>query len=186
MPLDDIPWGLEDSDGAGAHSKVPFLPFYIGDTHYSDEQSIIIDEEDYLWAKQWRWGWNPSKNKKKLYVRRTSTYQGRYISVYLHKVICHRAWGPPPTPSHIISDHRNGNTLDCRRINLGWATPAENRQNYAGIFAMMVRLDARASGTRLLRVHTFGGLRGTDPFPPPAAQSQGYAPSGPVSADAPF
>lgn len=150
----DIPWGLEDDEPTGAHSKLPYLPFYV-----DGERPIIIDEEDYQFVSQWRWGWNPSKNKKKLYVRRTSTYQGRYISVYLHKVICLRAWGPPPSPSHIIADHRNGNELDCRRFNLGWETPAGNRQNYNGIFALQVRMDWATKGARLLRAHKFGGLR---------------------------
>lgn len=152
--LDDIPWGPEEVDDVGAHSKLPYLPFYV-----DGERPIVIDEEDFLWASQWRWGWNPSKNKKKLYVRRTSTYQGRYISIYLHKMICMRAWGPPPTPSHIIADHRNGNELDCRRVNLGWETPSGNRQNYNGIFAQQARMDWKTKGTRLLRAHVFGGFR---------------------------
>lgn len=156
----DIPWGLED-EYVGAHSKVPYLPFYV-----DGYKPIILDEEDYLWARQWRWQWNPSKNKKKLYVRRTATYQGRYISVYMHKVICLRANGPPPSPCHIISDHMNGNELDCRRVNLRWATPSDNRQNYHGIYAQQVRMDYLTRGTRLLRSHVFGGLRGTEWVPP--------------------
>ena len=153
----DIPWGLEDDENQGAHSKVSYLPLYMA-PHASGHQSIVIDEEDYRWASQWRWQWNPSKNKKKLYVRRTGRYQGRYVSVYLHKLICQRAWGPPPSPCHIIADHRNGNTLDCRRLNLGWETPAGNRQNYNGIFALQVRMDLKMGGDRLLRAHKFGGL----------------------------
>lgn len=154
----DIPWGFEEDEPEAAHSKVPYLPFYVGT---DAELTIVIDEEDYLWASQWRWGINPSKNKKKLYVRRTSSYQGRFISVYLHKLICQRTWGAPPTSSHIIADHRNGNTLDCRRLNLGWETPSGNRQNYNGVFALQVRLDFKTGGNRLLRAHKFGRDMGT-------------------------
>jgi len=149
----DIPWGLEDDEPEAAHSKLPYLPFYVG-THA--ELQIVIDEEDYLWASQWRWGINPTKNKKKLYVRRTGRYAGRFISIYLHKAICLRAHGMPPSPSHIMSDHKSGNTLDCRRDNLRWATPSENRQNYNGLYCIQVQMDLRTKGNRLLRAHTFG------------------------------
>ncbi len=152
--LDDIPWGLEEAEPTTAHSKLPYMPFYVGTCA---ELQIVIDEDDYMWASQWRWGINPSKNGKKLYIRRTARApSGRFMSVYLHKVICHRAHGLPPTPNHIIADHRNGNTLDCRRHNLGWATPSENRQNYNGLFAIQVAMDLKTKGARLLRVHHFG------------------------------
>jgi|GEM_PF-1425724 len=184
MPV-EIPWGLEpdDFDTVGASSQLSFLPLYIDDA----SGFVVIDEEDYVWASQWRgWGWNPSKNRKKLYVRRTSRYGGRFVSVYLHKAICLRAHGMPPSASHIIADHKDGNTLNCRRENLRWATPSENRQNYNGVYALQTRLDLKTGGARLLRSHKFGGLHGHDPVAPAAAQGAGHPPSRRELNDAPF
>lgn len=150
MPF-EIPWGLEDEQEA-ACSKISYLPLWL-----TGEIFVVIDEEDFAWASQWRWQAKPSKNGKKIYACRCSSYQGRALSIYLHKQICLRAYGPPPSPSHIISDHKDGNTLNIQRRNLRWATPSQNRQNYNGIYALQLRLDFKDGGDRLLRSHTFGG-----------------------------
>jgi hypothetical protein len=148
----EIPWGLE-ADEAAACSQIGYLPLYLARDVFA-----VVDEEDFVWASQWKWSAKPSKNRKKLYACRTGYYAGRDISVFLHKAICLRAHGKPPSPSHIITDHINGNSLDCRRSNLRWATPSENRQNYAGVYALQLRLDFKTGGDRLLRAHTFGRL----------------------------
>lgn len=159
MPI-EIPWGLED--GESACSKVPYLPIYLSGP---GDHFAVVDEEDFAWASQWTWAVKPSKNGRKLYAYRTSYYEGRKLSIFLHKEICLRAFGMPPSPSHIIADHCNGDSLDCRRETfygpqLRWATPSENRQNYNGIFALQLRMDFKGGGAkRLLRSHTFGGNR---------------------------
>lgn len=152
MPI-EIPWGLE-LDDASAHSKIGFLPLYIGADIF-----IVIDEEDYVWASAWRWNIKRSKNGKKLYACRTSSYGGRDISVFLHKEIALRSRGNPPTSCHIIADHMDGNSQNCRRGNLRWATPSMNRQNYHGIFAMQLRLDLKDGGDRLTQTQFFGQQR---------------------------
>lgn len=52
--------------------------------------------------------------------------------IWMHKLICHRAYGPPPTPLHTIGDHLDGDTLDNRRHMLRWATPSMNAANKFG------------------------------------------------------
>lgn len=102
----------------------------------------LIDEEDYEWARQWKWGHtigsgNAIRDKAgyvgqrcpdHVYAKRT---HGRNGTVFLHREITKRKLGLPPTRYH-ISDHRNGDTLDCRRINLRWATLSMNAKNLFG------------------------------------------------------
>ncbi len=60
-----------------------------------------------------------------------SRYPGAYVAgtwVRLHRYLM----GEPAHPGHEVVDHRSGNVLDARRINLRWATYRENRLNTAG------------------------------------------------------
>ncbi len=106
---------------------------------------VTLDRHRYEWAMQWRWGVRRSRDrgdprhKVKWYASRSTTVAGRNVTVYLHKVICRMAHGRPPTPRHIISDHCNGNSLDCWDDNLRWATPKMNRENYNGFYALQLR-----------------------------------------------
>lgn len=156
MPI-ETPWGLEDGDAMC--SKLSYLPLYLAGL--DGEHFAVLDEEDYLWASRWKWHAHKNKNGK-IYARRNGCYMGRSVSVYLHKAVCLRAHGMPPSASHIIADHKRGNSLDDRRFNLRWATPSENRQNYNGLYALQTRLDFKAGKgpNRLLRAHIFGGNRG--------------------------
>lgn len=105
----------------------------------------LVDEEDYEWARQWVWGYTWASGAKvanaiwlhgrkvelKNYAKRKES-TGARKSVWLHRAITERAYGPPPTPEH-VSDHINGDSLDCRRRNLRWATKSENRRNLYGV-----------------------------------------------------
>ena len=101
----------------------------------SDGTEVLVDDIDYEWAVQWKWYAKPSKSRHIIYACRTLTLRvcgkRKDICLFLHVEIMKRI-KKPPTRRHTISDHRFGNTLDCRRAMLRWATPKMNRKNING------------------------------------------------------
>jgi len=107
---------------------------------YGDDREgvwAIVDEIDYHWAVQWRWSTKVSRGGKKKYLFRPTSIPGVSSqnvrqSIYLHVAIMERAQPEKPSPSHTISDHRDGQSLNCRRMNLRWATRSMNQRNIHG------------------------------------------------------
>lgn len=110
-----------------------YLIAYEGKTQHQ----IAIDADDLNWAMNWTWFIKRSRPKKngsehKAYAYRTGRDErGVRTSLWLHKEICKRVHGKPPR-RRPIADHKNGDSLWCRRDNLRWASPKENRKNIHG------------------------------------------------------
>ena len=117
-------------------TQIPSGPrrIYLSDT--DDSLFVLIDPDDYEWASQWLWAPKKDKHGRKHYAYRTKTQRSGGVkasaSIFLHKEVLERAGAKPPTEKHTIGDHRNGDSLDCRKINLRWATPSMNRRNING------------------------------------------------------
>lgn len=96
----------------------------------------VVDEEDYHWAAQWKWYAKPSRSPWKFYACRQTKIRDdcgwRNVSLYLHVEIQKRSGVVQPHPTYKLSDHRDGDSLNCRRGNLRWATPSMNRRNIRG------------------------------------------------------
>lgn len=89
----------------------------------------LVSHEDYEWALQWKWQITWDRHKRKAYATRSaSTHGGRRIKYYLHKEVLKRSMKLPPSAKHTMGDHGDGNSLNCERWNLDWATPSQNRR----------------------------------------------------------
>lgn len=111
-----------------------------------DERETIawVSEEDYDWVREKIW--YPSCLEgagKKQYAIRKERRGGREAPVntfYLHLSVLALKCGPKPIIHgsrgrrlKIIGDHINGNSLDCRRENLRYATMSQNNANKFGL-----------------------------------------------------
>ena len=115
---------------------------------YLDDRAIhyaIVDEEDWHYFSQWLWVPKISRGGWKMYARRAKAIwedgvKLKTTSLYLHVEIMKRM-EPPPTVFHTMVDHKNGDSLNCRRKNLRWATPRMNRMNINPRGAPAVQLE---------------------------------------------
>lgn len=104
----------------------------------------LISPEDVRWAAQWRWGYKwPAGIKAsigRVYACRQIRISGKKVTLWLHREVCWRANGKPPSERH-MADHWNGDTLDCRRENLRWATASQNAKNRLGQLAREMEME---------------------------------------------
>lgn len=91
---------------------------------------VLVDDEDYEWASQYRWRANISNRSLTAYAVRTVTSTDKKRQMQLmHREIMR------PVGSLTV-DHINGNGLDNRRANLRIATQSQqqaNRQHPIGV-----------------------------------------------------
>jgi hypothetical protein len=96
---------------------------------YRQEIWTLVDAQDYGWLVENTWNvWWSGRARWQLYAKR-NTGSAR-DTVRMHREILQRA-DPRPIDevAALHGDHRNGQTLDNRRINLRWLTPEDNRAN---------------------------------------------------------
>lgn len=81
----------------------------------------IVDDEDYQWLRQWRWGvW--AYERRAYAVRNLYLGNQRQSRVRMHREILQ-------APEGMLVDHIDGNGLNNRRSNLRLATHKENARN---------------------------------------------------------
>lgn len=82
-------------------------------------QSILVDDEDYAALSMHSWHVTTSG-----YAMRHKEVCGKRQKIWMHRVIA----GLPPEDAR-MPDHRNGNKLDNRRLNLRISTETQNNRN---------------------------------------------------------
>ncbi len=106
--------------------------YIYGDDH--GDYAARVDAEDYWFFSRWRWSVKFDRHGRKPYLyRKAWCAEGRNnnVSVFLHVAIFERTGIVRPS-GHSMVDHKNGNSLECRRFNLRAATPSMNRRNIYG------------------------------------------------------
>jgi HNH endonuclease len=92
-----------------------------------------VSPEDYDFLLGFKWTFARSHKFGELIYARRSVREGSYNrTVLMHRVVLERMGIERPTKRH-TADHWDGDSLNNRRDNLRWATPAEQMQNRRGI-----------------------------------------------------
>jgi hypothetical protein len=90
-----------------AHIEIPL----------TQNKLAIVDIDDYKHVANKKW--YAKKDKQTFYACRNENIGPRRITVLMHRLIT----------SYAITDHKNGNGLDNRRINLRPVSHSQNKQN---------------------------------------------------------
>jgi hypothetical protein len=83
----------------------------------------LVDDRDYGFLMGWKWRASRQSNGDFYAKRRASGKRSdKHRSIYMHRVILR-------TPTGMLTDHHNGNTLDNRRSNLRQSNRSQNAHN---------------------------------------------------------
>lgn len=105
-------------------SNMPWQVVTLSERH---DVRCLIGADDYDWLSRWRWnfGWH-AKTKWKFYAKRNDG--PARDTIYMHREILIRA--TPGAGAEFFAAHHahhgNGQSLDNRKANLAWTTPAVN------------------------------------------------------------
>ena len=89
--------------------------------------SVMIDDEDYSIVQQHKWYVDSAIKRGKVYFFYNDCYckpdgQRSTHHMFLHRIIMH-------TPTGLVTDHIDGNTLNCQKSNMRICTQDENNKN---------------------------------------------------------
>jgi hypothetical protein len=93
-----------------------------------------VSDEDYAYLIQWKWNYKISRcrNGRKVYARRGGGRDKKTgctrPTILMHNVILARMGLPKPSDVH-TAEHADRDSLNNRRVNLGWASPSEQSRN---------------------------------------------------------
>lgn len=79
-----------------------------------------VDDKDYEFLMQWKW--YAHNRRGKWYATRSIAINKKRFYVDMHRIV-------NATPNVYQTDHRNGDTLDNRKVNLRSVTCQQNQQN---------------------------------------------------------
>lgn len=97
----------ESPSSLGGHALAKKIPLSRG-------LCVIVSDSDFHFLSRFKW--NAAKCRDKFYASRSSN------RIHMHRLIMN-------APEGMRVDHRNGDTLDCRRRNLRFATNSQNVAN---------------------------------------------------------
>lgn len=88
------------------------------------QHEAIVDEEDYPLLTKWRWSFKVSawKYGRKVYARRCIRVGGVKRTIMMHDVILEEHMKRRRPSELHTGHHKNGNSLDNTRGNLGWGS----------------------------------------------------------------
>lgn len=83
----------------------------------------LVDSNDAEMLEQWNWNiHHGGKASVAAYAIRTITIEGKKKNIAIHQMLI-------DVPEEMVPDHKNGNGLDNRRINLRVVTSSQNSAN---------------------------------------------------------